>query len=39
MSVLFELLRLPNGQIIPDRIAKAAMEENLADADMRLARH
>jgi len=33
MSPLFEPLRLPNGQVIPNRIAKAAMEENLADAD------
>ena len=33
MSQLFEPLRLPNGQVIRNRIAKAAMEENLADAD------
>jgi 2,4-dienoyl-CoA reductase-like NADH-dependent reductase (Old Yellow Enzyme family) len=33
MSTLFEPLRLPNGQMIPNRIAKAAMEENLADVD------
>ncbi|HSX71140.1 MAG TPA: NADH:flavin oxidoreductase/NADH oxidase family protein, partial [Pseudomonas sp.] len=33
MSTLFQPLRLPNGQTIPNRIAKAAMEENLADAD------
>ncbi|MDF3863741.1 NADH:flavin oxidoreductase/NADH oxidase family protein [Pseudomonas denitrificans (nom. rej.)] len=33
MSTLFEPLRLPNGQVIRNRIAKAAMEENLADAD------
>lgn len=33
MSSLFEPLRLPNGQVIPNRIAKASMEENLADAD------
>lgn len=33
MSKLFQPLRLPNGQMIPNRIAKAAMEENLADAD------
>ncbi|MCY1490670.1 NADH oxidase [compost metagenome] len=33
MSTLFQPLRLPNGQVIPNRIAKAAMEENLADAD------
>ncbi|AOE85198.1 NADH:flavin oxidoreductase/NADH oxidase family protein [Pseudomonas sp. TCU-HL1] len=32
-SKLFEPLRLPNGAVIPNRIAKAAMEENLADAD------
>lgn len=30
---LFSSLELPNGQIIPNRIAKAAMEENMADAD------
>ena len=28
---LFEPLTLPNGQVIPNRIAKAAMEENMAD--------
>ncbi len=28
----FEKLLLPNGTVIPNRIAKAAMEENLADA-------
>lgn len=28
----FEPLRLPNGAIVPNRIAKAAMEENMADA-------
>lgn len=33
MDSLFESLRLPNGQVIPNRIAKAAMEENLADED------
>ncbi|MCS9524074.1 NADH:flavin oxidoreductase/NADH oxidase family protein [Pseudomonas aeruginosa] len=33
MSQLFQPLHLPNGQVIPNRIAKAAMEENLADAD------
>lgn len=33
MSLLFEPLRLPNGVEIANRIAKAAMEENLADAD------
>ena len=27
----FEPLQLPNGQIIANRIAKAAMEENMAD--------
>lgn len=32
-SKLFEPLRLPNGAVIPNRIAKAAMEENLADGD------
>lgn len=30
---LFSPLKLPNGAIIPNRIAKAAMEENMADAD------
>ncbi|MBV8635144.1 MAG: NADH:flavin oxidoreductase/NADH oxidase family protein [Burkholderiaceae bacterium] len=30
---LFTALTLPNGAIIPNRIAKAAMEENMADAD------
>ena len=29
---LFQPLTLPNGQVIPNRIAKAAMEENMADA-------
>ena len=29
---VFEKLPLPNGSIIPNRIAKAAMEENMADA-------
>ncbi len=33
MSQLFQPLRLPNGQVIPNRIGKAAMEENLADAE------
>ena len=33
MSKLFQPLRLPNGEVLPNRIAKAAMEENLADAD------
>lgn len=32
-SALFEPLRLPNGSVLPNRLAKAAMEENLADAD------
>lgn len=30
---LFSTLKLPNGATIPNRIAKAAMEENMADAD------
>lgn len=29
----FSPLTLPNGAVIPNRLAKAAMEENLADAD------
>ncbi len=29
----FQPLRLPNGSTLPNRLAKAAMEENLADAD------
>ena len=29
----FQPLRLPNGSVIPNRIAKAAMEENLANPD------
>ena len=29
----FEPLQLPNGQVIANRIAKAAMEENMADAN------
>ncbi|CAM2160108.1 NADH:flavin oxidoreductase/NADH oxidase family protein [Paraburkholderia tropica] len=29
---VFDLLSLPNGSVIPNRIAKAAMEENMADA-------
>lgn len=29
----FEPLTLPNGAVIPNRIAKAAMEENMADKD------
>lgn len=28
----FEALQLPNGQVIANRIAKAAMEENMANA-------
>jgi 2,4-dienoyl-CoA reductase-like NADH-dependent reductase (Old Yellow Enzyme family) len=30
---LFTPLSLPNGVVIPNRIAKAAMEENMADSD------
>ena len=30
---LFSPLTLPNGVVIPNRIAKAAMEENMADGD------
>lgn len=30
---VFDPLTLPNGALIPNRIAKAAMEENMADAD------
>ncbi|EYS83312.1 2,4-dienoyl-CoA reductase [Cupriavidus sp. SK-4] len=30
---LFTPLALPNGAVIPNRLAKAAMEENMADAD------
>ncbi|OAJ51543.1 2,4-dienoyl-CoA reductase [Paraburkholderia ginsengiterrae] len=30
---VFDELALPNGSTIPNRIAKAAMEENMADAD------
>lgn len=30
---LFSPLTLPNGALVPNRIAKAAMEENMADAD------
>ncbi|MDB5986074.1 MAG: 2,4-dienoyl-CoA reductase [Nevskia sp.] len=29
----FQLLTLPNGAVVSNRIAKAAMEENMADAD------
>ncbi|WP_323120042.1 NADH:flavin oxidoreductase/NADH oxidase family protein [Burkholderia alba] len=31
-STLFTPLTLPNGAVLPNRLAKAAMEENLADA-------
>ncbi|NRA82154.1 MAG: 2,4-dienoyl-CoA reductase, partial [Pseudoalteromonas sp.] len=31
---LFSELKLPNGSVIPNRVAKAAMEENLADANL-----
>jgi len=31
---VFDELMLPNGSIIPNRIAKAAMEENMADAEL-----
>ena len=30
---LFSSLTLPNGAVVPNRVAKAAMEENMADAD------
>lgn len=30
---VFDKLTLPNGSVIPNRIAKAAMEENMADLD------
>lgn len=30
---IFESLNLPNGQVIPNRLGKAAMEENMADLD------
>lgn len=30
---LFSPLVLPNGALVPNRIAKAAMEENMADGD------
>ncbi|MDI9675698.1 NADH:flavin oxidoreductase/NADH oxidase family protein [Burkholderia cenocepacia] len=30
---VFDKLTLPNGSIIPNRVAKAAMEENMADAE------
>jgi 2,4-dienoyl-CoA reductase-like NADH-dependent reductase (Old Yellow Enzyme family) len=29
----FQALTLPNGAVVPNRIAKAAMEENMANAD------
>ena len=29
----FSPLTLPNGSVVPNRLAKAAMEENMADAD------
>lgn len=32
-DLLFKPLTLPNGTVIPNRIAKASMEENLADAN------
>ena len=31
---LFSELKLANGSVIPNRVAKAAMEENLADANL-----
>ncbi|HSC84436.1 MAG TPA: 2,4-dienoyl-CoA reductase, partial [Pseudomonas sp.] len=31
--IAFQPLHLPNGTVIPNRIAKAAMEENMADAN------
>lgn len=33
MTGIFHKLTLPNGAVIPNRIAKAAMEENMADID------
>ncbi|MNG04246.1 hypothetical protein D3C84_873650 [compost metagenome] len=30
---VFDKLTLPNASVIPNRLAKAAMEENMADAD------
>ncbi|MBC7212447.1 MAG: 2,4-dienoyl-CoA reductase, partial [Pseudomonas sp.] len=30
---VFSPLTLPNGAVVPNRIAKAAMEENMADAE------
>ena len=32
-QLLFEPMTLPSGEVLPNRIAKAAMEENMADAD------
>ena len=34
-SALFSSLQLPNGSLLPNRLAKAAMEENLADQEHR----
>lgn len=34
VMTLFSELKLPNGSVIPNRVAKAAMEENLADANL-----
>lgn len=36
---IFEELTLPNGATIPNRLAKAAMEENMADADQAPSEH
>jgi 2,4-dienoyl-CoA reductase-like NADH-dependent reductase (Old Yellow Enzyme family) len=36
---MFEKLTLPNGSVIANRIAKAAMEENMADADQAPSEH
>jgi 2,4-dienoyl-CoA reductase-like NADH-dependent reductase (Old Yellow Enzyme family) len=36
---MFERLTLPNGSVIANRIAKAAMEENMADADQAPSEH
>jgi 2,4-dienoyl-CoA reductase-like NADH-dependent reductase (Old Yellow Enzyme family) len=33
MTSVFSSLTLPNGAVIPNRIAKAATQENLADID------
>jgi len=35
----FATLTLPNGAVIPNRIAKAAMEENMADSDHAPSKH